>query len=272
MIWVISDVHGCFYTLQKLLQKINVRDLTDPKLVFVGDYTDRGNNSKEVVDLVIELQKKGAICLRGNHDDIIDWLLNQQCASNMRDLVVGPITRSAVASWWIANGFRPTLMSYGCISEAPASVDLLVGAFLREVSEEHKKFFRNLSMYWENDTHFACHGYLDPAVELPRELRFLPDELATTTLWNRFAPHVVEEGQFPKTAGIHPQVRPVWNKIGVFGHTPVGAYGYFAPIKHGQIRLIDTEAYDNNYLAAYCCSDDDWLLQATDSRDIVAQK
>ncbi|KKK95248.1 hypothetical protein LCGC14_2674730, partial [marine sediment metagenome] len=44
--------------------------------------------------------------------------------------------------------------------------------------------------------------------------------------------------------------------------------GGVAPIKHGNLRLIDTGAFQDEYLCAYNCQQDDWVLQATDSRDI----
>jgi len=47
-IFVVGDVHGCFYTLQKLLKKLP----QDARVIFVGDLVDKGNYSKEVVEFV----------------------------------------------------------------------------------------------------------------------------------------------------------------------------------------------------------------------------
>ena len=72
MDWIISDIHGCFYTLQKLLNRVREYD-SEANIVCIGDYADRGLNSSQVVDLLIEEQEKnGVICLRGNHDDVIN--------------------------------------------------------------------------------------------------------------------------------------------------------------------------------------------------------
>lgn len=65
---VISDIHGCFLTLEKLLHKIDYKP-TD-HLVVLGDLIDRGPRSKEVLDLFLSIQAKGypLTLLRGNHE------------------------------------------------------------------------------------------------------------------------------------------------------------------------------------------------------------
>ncbi|MDF2454379.1 MAG: pphA [Cytophagaceae bacterium] len=65
---VISDIHGCFLTLEKLLYKIDYNP-TD-HLVIVGDLIDRGPRTKEVLDLFLSIQSKGQslTLLRGNHE------------------------------------------------------------------------------------------------------------------------------------------------------------------------------------------------------------
>ncbi|MBC7486641.1 MAG: serine/threonine protein phosphatase [Cytophagaceae bacterium] len=64
----ISDIHGCFLTLEKLLHNINYQP-TD-HLVILGDSIDRGPRSKEVLDLFLSMQVKGQALtiLRGNHE------------------------------------------------------------------------------------------------------------------------------------------------------------------------------------------------------------
>lgn len=70
--YVIGDVHGCHFELCELIARI-LMDCQgkDYKLIFVGDYVDRGPNSKEVVDLVRKLQSEGHVALMGNHEDMI---------------------------------------------------------------------------------------------------------------------------------------------------------------------------------------------------------
>jgi len=56
-IYVVGDIHGCYDKLTALMDKINI-DLDSEKLVFLGDYIDRGPDSYEVVEYLINLKKK----------------------------------------------------------------------------------------------------------------------------------------------------------------------------------------------------------------------
>lgn len=60
-IYVIGDVHGCYHTLIKLVEKLP----EDAELIFVGDLCDRGLYTKEVLEFIIS---KGCKAIRGNHD------------------------------------------------------------------------------------------------------------------------------------------------------------------------------------------------------------
>jgi serine/threonine protein phosphatase 1 len=254
MIWLISDIHGCCYTLQKLLDKVFGAD-KHPQFVFLGDYGDRGLHTKSVIDVLLGLQKDyETTFLRGNHDDVIDYLLNGHALSN-DDWKRDPITQ--ILSWWAYNGFISAVNSYGVTFDGMmSSLEIWRAA----VPEEHKQFFRNLTLYWENETHFACHAYVRPTEELPRDLKFMPSDRNDEALWSRFP--------VSPAGGLDVKNKLQWDKIGVFGHTPTQAYQSPIPIKYDKMRLIDTGAYLDNYLTAYCCEWDDWILQATDSRDL----
>ena len=60
--YVIGDVHGCYYTLKELLNKLP----SNSKIIFVGDLCDRGLYSKEVIEFVIDNNYEVVL---GNHDD-----------------------------------------------------------------------------------------------------------------------------------------------------------------------------------------------------------
>ncbi|MEA3289428.1 MAG: metallophosphoesterase family protein [Campylobacterota bacterium] len=62
MSWIIGDVHGSIKTLEALLKKLPKDDM----IIFVGDLVDRGENSKEVIDLV---RANGYDCVLGNHEE-----------------------------------------------------------------------------------------------------------------------------------------------------------------------------------------------------------
>lgn len=88
-------------------------------------------------------------------------------------------------------------------------------------------------------------------------------------LWSRFPVNQVDIQSYGQSspAGVGCSL-PVWDKIGVFGHTPMHSYGGLDPIRHGNLRLIDTGAFMGRSLCAYIVEQDDHILQATDSRDI----
>ena len=59
-LFAISDIHGCFRTFYELVVKIIDLKKTD-RLILLGDYIDRGEQSREVVDFIMDLQKKDSI-------------------------------------------------------------------------------------------------------------------------------------------------------------------------------------------------------------------
>ncbi len=260
MTYIFGDLHGCFYTLKKLIDKIRKKD-ESPHFVFVGDYVDRGLNSKQCVELLIQLQSEGAACLRGNHDDVVNWLLNGESVTDMNEMAPAGVKPSllTVGTWWIANGLLTTIKSYIDVQAGSYDYDIILKLFVNAVPDDHKKFFSGLKMNWENETHFAGHAFFDPSEPLPRTLDFLPSSAKDDMLWSRFAVKYQQGVGCPL---------PVWDKIGVFGHSPMSYYGAVVPIKHGNLRLIDTGAYQDGYLCAFCIEQDDHILQATDSRDI----
>lgn len=267
MHYIIGDVHGCFYTLEQLVSTVYKED-PKAQLVFVGDYVDRGLWSNKVIDFMIGLQENGAVCLRGNHDDVIGWILNSQSASDLKEFVRGPVNLLNVASWWLSNGLYSTIQSY--FKPEHGVIGNILDEFRSIVPKKHKDFLNGLRLYWEIDTHFAGHAFLNPSQELPRKIDFLRlnyNEL----LWSRFPTEYVDTGYGRTPSGISGAM-PVWDKIGVFGHTPVENYGSLEPIRFGNLRLIDTGVFLGRAMTAYCCEQDNFISQSTDPRDIMANK
>lgn len=94
MIAVIGDVHGCFYTLQNLVERIRQK-YPDLPIYCVGDLVDRGNHSYEVIEYVIS---EKIIFTPGNHDYMF--------YSFMRE------PGSLMGNSWKYNGAETTLKSY----------------------------------------------------------------------------------------------------------------------------------------------------------------
>ncbi len=144
--FVIADIHGCSKPLRALLTKITVNPLTDT-LIFLGDYIDRGPNSKEVVAEIIKLAEKfpRIITLMGNHEQ----MLLEFMQGRGRDL-------------FLKYGGRETLESYGM---DPPFTDNPVDF----IPADHLDFFNSLDTYWEDDNYIYVHAGLQPGVNLNRQ-------------------------------------------------------------------------------------------------------
>lgn len=96
-IYAIGDSHGCAVELVELLGKIAPR--RGDTVVFLGDYIDRGPDSKGVVDIVRSYAPSGVkvVTLKGNHEDMM-----LQVSRNR-----------SLSDWWLRNGGNTTLASYG---------------------------------------------------------------------------------------------------------------------------------------------------------------
>jgi serine/threonine protein phosphatase 1 len=112
--FAIGDVHGCFDKLRSLLEACEeVRNGRQARYILLGDYIDRGPDSRKVIDLLIE-RHAGAdgrfICLRGNHEQML--------------IEAADLDRSdrALVNWW-GNGGEQTLDSYGV--DDPSSLPVI---------------------------------------------------------------------------------------------------------------------------------------------------
>lgn len=94
MIAVIGDIHGCFLTLEKLVQQIKSK-YQDIEIYCVGDLVDRGNFSYEVLDFV---GAENITFTPGNHDLMFYYHIKEPS--------------SPIGKPWIHNGCEPTLKSY----------------------------------------------------------------------------------------------------------------------------------------------------------------
>ncbi len=117
--WIIPDIHGHAATL-KLMVEQQIRPEKTDRLVFLGDYIDRGPDSKGVIDFIRQLQAEGynITALKGNHEDfcVKAWEADKNRKSFLRLK-----TKSYPQEIWEINGGIQTLKSFGAIwpSEIP---------------------------------------------------------------------------------------------------------------------------------------------------------
>lgn len=144
-IFAVGDIHGCLDHLQQLIRMLPIRKERD-RLVFIGDYIDRGFDSQGVVDYVRCLQENlcETVCLMGNHEQMfLDYL--EGCNKEM----------------FLYNGGLETLVSYGLHGRKEVSrADLPPG---------HLTFFQNLWPYYESDEFILVHAGLRPDVPLSKQ-------------------------------------------------------------------------------------------------------
>ena len=144
-IFAIGDIHGCLSYLEDLIAKISV-DPDEDRIVFIGDYVDRGPDPKGVVEFILELKRQyNIICLIGNHErmmmDYYDYGFNK--------------------AMWFANGGKSTVDSYGIIA-TPEGKKI-------NFPETHLRFFRSLLPYYETEDYFFVHAGLKPDVPLTQQ-------------------------------------------------------------------------------------------------------
>jgi serine/threonine protein phosphatase 1 len=147
----IGDIHGCLTALTTLLDFVAPE--ADDRIVALGDYVDRGPDSRAVLDLLITMHACGQlVALRGNHDEM---MIEARSAGSKEDCLL-----------WLACGGRETLQSYG--------VSLSEEFDLTEIPESHWRFLKRDCVDWyETETHFFVHAnaYPDvPLAEQPREM------------------------------------------------------------------------------------------------------
>ena len=146
-LYAIGDIHGCQAEIGVLLDYLRQSERISDKdlVVLIGDYIDRGPNSKGVIDLLVEFQKEfpSTIFLRGNHEDM---LLNFMGVGGSQGLI------------YLVNGGTMLLQSYGLPIKTSGE------ALFNVLPEEHRNFLRNLTSYVKIGDYIFCHAGLDPSV------------------------------------------------------------------------------------------------------------
>lgn len=156
--FVIGDIHGCADALKALLIQINAKK--EDKFIFLGDYIDRGFQSKEVLDILMQLQK--------DHDSIF-------CKGNHEDLMLKSLEGDLDAQdCWCSNGGMNTLNSFSGDEFYRNAEKKLLG-----IPEKYINFIKNTVLFYETDTHFFVHAGVNPhkgiATRNPEHLLWIRD-------------------------------------------------------------------------------------------------
>lgn len=131
-ILVFGDVHGSISALRRVLERLEVQK--GDTLIFLGDYIDRGEDSRAVLDYLMELDRThSCIFLKGNHED----MFLQAYEGGAEEWAL-----------WLSNGGMTTLRDFG--RALP--------------SEPYVRWLRGLRHYHETETHYYVHAGLRPGV------------------------------------------------------------------------------------------------------------
>lgn len=213
-VYAVGDVHGCLGPLNALLAKIEA-DATGfvgaKVLVYLGDYVDRGPESKAVIDCVLAGRDGFETrAIRGNHDQtLLDFLQDPNLFREWRDY-----------------GARETLMSYGVVPplfDNEQAFAVARAALLTAMPQRHLDFLAQLPFGFEIGDYYFVHAGVRPGVKLAQQM---PEDL----LWIR-DDFLLSGADF--------------GKIVVHGHTPTEA-----PVRRANRIGVDTGAYVTGRLTA----------------------
>jgi serine/threonine protein phosphatase 1 len=145
----IGDIHGCLRAFDLLLEQV------DPKrgnvVITLGDYVDRGSDSKGVLDRLVALRARcRLVALKGNHDLMMLAARKDQDHFNE----------------WLACGGKQTLESYRARDDWQT--------FAQAIPEQHWRFLQDDCVpYHEIDSHFFVHANVYPDVPLAEQPEYM---------------------------------------------------------------------------------------------------
>lgn len=193
--FAISDIHGCYDELMALYKQLPI-DPEKDRMVFLGDYIDRGQQTKQVIEQLIAWKKQYPHwqVLYGNHEDLmLDTLLYQGRRYNSFDL------------WWQQGG-KQTFLSY--VPETATAYEKSIMQVKDVIPKAHLEWLAALPRWFADEQYIFCHGGLQPG-KTPEETD--PYEM----IWIR--------DQFIDS-------HYDWGKKVIFGHTADGRGEYYNPL------------------------------------------
>lgn len=127
--FAISDIHGCCRTFRELIRKLDLQK--NDELYLLGDYIDRGPDSKGVLDFIFALQESGykVFCLKGNHEE----------------LLLESLEHANVYRTWLFNGGREALHSFNVLD-------------IHDIPIKYINFMKDLSYFFEVDEYLLVHA------------------------------------------------------------------------------------------------------------------
>jgi serine/threonine protein phosphatase 1 len=174
-VYAIGDIHGRADLLSEVIDRIDDdlwrRPIKYAREVYLGDYIDRGSDSKGVIDqLATRMVRQHAICLRGNHETFLEAFLHDP----------------AVLDHWIQLGALHTLASYGIsYSQFKTSPLDLQQSLIRALPRTHELFLQCLRNSFVCGDFLFVHAGIKPGIPIeqqqPEDLFWIRDEFLNST-------------------------------------------------------------------------------------------
>lgn len=232
-VYAIGDIHGCHDLLVALLEAVREETSKDehgPLLIFLGDYVDRGPDSRKVIDCLSQLGPQGvnARFLCGNHEEAM----------------LGFLADFQAGKAWPGYGGRETLSSYG-IKAPDNDADAAAwretwNDFRGVIPQGHLRFLRSLEDRIELGRFLFVHAGVDPSRPLDRQkvrdLRWIREPfLSDPRLLDRIVVH-----------GHTPVERPFSDRRRIGVDTWAYAKGILSAVElsAGQMRFLQVERQD----------------------------
>jgi serine/threonine protein phosphatase 1 len=178
--FVIGDIHGCLSELSCLLESLPLKRAD--RIVFLGDYIDRGPESKGVVSYLIHMAKTtdhDIVFLKGNHEDMLLGYLG---------------FAGRYGEMFLANGGQATLASYGMALTAMSQVSAMA-----RIPADHLEFFLNLKNYSVEKSFLCVHAGIHPlkplAMQNPIDMLWIRNEFISSS---HRLPYTVVFGHTPQ--------------------------------------------------------------------------
>jgi serine/threonine protein phosphatase 1 len=204
----IGDIHGCSAALVAILDAIGPRP--EDAIVTLGDYVNRGPDSRGVLDRLIRLERECTLVpILGNHDEMLLGLLVRARSVNR------PLLHA-----WLKMGGDATLSSYGADPDSMAPDDLM------RIPSDHFEFLGRCRGYHETPTHIFAHAQYDPSEPMA-------EQRAEVLRWESLRDNI---------PGPH-----VSGKRAIVGHTSQKS-GEILDVGH--LVCIDTFCYGGGWLTA----------------------
>lgn len=203
--YAVGDIHGSLHKLRRLIGRCEAHAKgRHATFIFLGDYIDRGPDSRSVIDLLIARRRRHEMfLLKGNHEVYALEVLNDP----------------SVLPEWIQIGGVTTLLSYGVKFSGrtdPKLVQDAAIAFRHAMPESHHRFIEELALSFTCGDFFFTHAGVRPGIPLPKQAQ-------QDLLWIRDE-FLLHEDDFGKvvvhghTPAMEPDIRP--NRINI----DTGAY------------------------------------------------